>query len=145
GSFTGGITMHSKATGTLSQWRDWTTPTLTDGPGGTTTTTTGTTTTTTTTTSNPPGGGSCTATYAEGQKWNDRFNGQVTVSGTDDWVVTVTLSSPQKVIATWNTSVSWNSAGNVMTARPNGNGNVFGFTVQHGGNWNWPALSCRAG
>ncbi|MFC6094994.1 cellulose-binding protein, partial [Saccharothrix lopnurensis] len=26
GSFTGGITMHSKATGTLSQWRDWTTP-----------------------------------------------------------------------------------------------------------------------
>ncbi|MEU4745744.1 cellulose-binding protein, partial [Actinosynnema sp. NPDC023658] len=100
GTFTGGITMHTKATGNLTQWRDWTTPTLTDGPGDTTTSTTTTTTTTgdttttttttdpttTTTTTNPPGGG-CTATFAEGTKWSDRFNGQVTVSGTDDWVV----------------------------------------------------------
>jgi endo-1,4-beta-xylanase len=90
-----------------------------------------------------PSGGSCTATYSEGQKWNDRFNGQVTVSGTSNWIVTVTVSSPQRVIATWNTTATWDSSGNVMTARPNGNGNSFGFTVQHGGNWAWPALTCR--
>ncbi|MFD0205339.1 endo-1,4-beta-xylanase, partial [Saccharothrix carnea] len=106
--------------------------------------TTTTTPTSTTTTTNPPGG-SCTATYAEGSKWSDRFNGQVTVTGTDNWVVTVTVSPPQKIIATWNTSPTWDSSGNVMTARPNGNGNVFGFTVQHGGNWNWPSLTCRVG
>ncbi|MFI7543605.1 endo-1,4-beta-xylanase [Actinoplanes sp. NPDC049599] len=92
----------------------------------------------------PPAGGSCTATYAEGQKWNDRFNGQVTVSGTNNWIVTVTVRSPQKIIATWNATVSWDSSGLVMTARPNGAGNTFGFTVQHGGNWTWPSLSCRA-
>jgi endo-1,4-beta-xylanase len=93
----------------------------------------------------PPAGGSCTATYSEGQKWSDRFNGQVTVSGATNWVVTVTVRSPQRIINTWNASVSWDSSGNVMTARPNGSGNSFGFTVQHGGNWTWPSLTCRAG
>jgi endo-1,4-beta-xylanase len=33
----------------------------------------------------------------------------------------------------------------VMTARPNGNGNTFGFTIMHGGNWSWPSISCRVG
>nr|WP_274519536.1 polysaccharide deacetylase family protein [Actinoplanes friuliensis] len=106
---------------------------------------TGTTPPTTDPTTPPPAGGSCTATYSEGQKWSDRFNGQVAVSGTNSWIVTVTVQSPQKIIATWNATVSWNSSGNVMTARPNGSGNSFGFTVQHGGNWSWPSLTCRAG
>ncbi|MCS7477031.1 endo-1,4-beta-xylanase [Umezawaea endophytica] len=110
---------------------------LNSGTGGTNPTTT----TTTTPGQNP---GNCTATYSEGEKWNDRFNGNVTVSGTDNWTVTVTVSSPQKVIATWNTSASWDSSGNVMTARPNGNGNTFGFTIQHNGNWSWPTVSCQA-
>ncbi|WP_306210297.1 polysaccharide deacetylase family protein [Actinoplanes sp. RD1] len=92
----------------------------------------------------PPSGGSCTATYSEGQKWTDRFNGQVTVAGSNAWTVTVTVTSPQRIINTWNAAVSWDSTGNVMTARPNGSGNTFGFTIQHGGNWNWPALTCRA-
>ncbi len=91
----------------------------------------------------PPPTGGCTATYSEGQKWNDRFNGQVTVTGGNDWIVTVTVSSPQRIIATWNVTATWDSSGNVMTGRPNGNGNTFGFTVQHGGNWTWPALTCR--
>jgi endo-1,4-beta-xylanase len=115
--------------------------------GGGTSTPPATTTTTSappTTTTTPPGG-SCTATYAEGQKWSDRFNGQVTVSGTNNWVVTVTLHSPQRIIATWNITATWSGGGNVMTAKPNGNGNVFGFTVQHNGNWTWPGLSCQAG
>jgi endo-1,4-beta-xylanase len=89
-----------------------------------------------------PGGG-CTATYSEGQKWNDRFNGQVTVTGSANWIVTVTVSSPQRMIATWNVSAGWDSSGNVMTGRPNGSGNTFGFTIQHGGNWAWPTVTCR--
>ncbi|PRY36869.1 endo-1,4-beta-xylanase [Umezawaea tangerina] len=140
-------------------WRSSGTPLLFDGSGnkkaaytsvlnalnsgGTGTNPTTTTTTTTTTPGEQPGG--CTATYSEGQKWSDRFNGNVTVSGTDNWVVTVTVSSPQKVIATWNTSPSWDSSGNVMTARPNGSGNSFGFTIQHNGNWSWPSLTCSVG
>jgi endo-1,4-beta-xylanase len=144
-------------------WRSSGTPLLFDGSGNkkaaynsvlsalnststtipTTSSTTDPTGPTTTTTSNP-GTGGCTATYSEGQKWSDRFNGQVTVSGTDNWVVTVTVSSPQRIIATWNTSATWETA-NVMTARPNGNGNTFGFTIQHGGNWSWPSLTCRVG
>jgi peptidoglycan-N-acetylglucosamine deacetylase len=91
----------------------------------------------------PPGGGSCTATYAEGQKWSDRFNGQVTVTGATDWSVTVTLHSPQRVLATWNATVTYDSTGLILTARPNGAGNVFGFTVQHNGNWSWPNLNCQ--
>ncbi|QFZ17160.1 endo-1,4-beta-xylanase [Saccharothrix syringae] len=140
-------------------WRASGTPLLFDGSGnkkaaynsvlsalnsGSGTTTPTSTTTGPTTTSSNPGGG-CTATYAEGEKWSDRFNGQVTVSGTNSWIVTVTVSSPQRIIATWNTSPTWDSSGNVMTARPNGSGNTFGFTIQHNGNWSWPSLTCRVG
>ncbi|WP_336214576.1 hypothetical protein [Nonomuraea sp. LPB2021202275-12-8] len=93
----------------------------------------------------PPGGGNCTATISQGQQWNDRFNLSVAISGASNWIATVTLRSPQKIIATWNGSPTWDSTGNVMTMRPNGSGNTFGFTVQHGGNWNWPSVSCRTG
>ncbi|MBP2708044.1 polysaccharide deacetylase family protein [Microbispora sp. RL4-1S] len=93
--------------------------------------------------SSPGGGGSCTATISPGQQWSDRFNLTVTVSGTSTWVVTVTLQNPQRIINTWSASTS--ISGNVMTARPNGSGNAFGFTVQHNGNWTWPSVSCRVG
>ncbi|GAA2571490.1 polysaccharide deacetylase family protein [Winogradskya consettensis] len=94
-------------------------------------------------TTSPPPAGSCTATYADGQSWTDRFNGQVTVTGATNWTATVTVHSPQKIIATWNATVSWDSSGNVMTAKPNGNGNTFGFTIQHGGNLTRPDVTCR--
>ncbi|MFI7450137.1 polysaccharide deacetylase family protein [Nonomuraea sp. NPDC049714] len=90
----------------------------------------------------PPTGGTCTATISQGQQWGDRFNLSVAVSGTNAWIVTVTLTSPQRVIATWNGTPSWPS-GNVLTMRPNGNGNTFGLTIQHNGNWTWPSVSCR--
>ncbi|WP_433003049.1 endo-1,4-beta-xylanase [Kribbella sp. CA-294648] len=92
----------------------------------------------------PPPGGGCTATYSDGQSWPDRFNGQVAVTGSSNWTVTVTVRAPQKIIATWNAAVSWDSSGNVMTARPNGSGNTFGFTVLHGGNQTRPAVTCTA-
>ncbi|GAA5066091.1 endo-1,4-beta-xylanase [Thermocatellispora tengchongensis] len=96
-------------------------------------------------TTTPTPGGACTATISAGQQWSDRFNLSVSVSGTNSWVVTVTLRSPQRVIATWNGTPSWDSSGTVMTMRPNGSGNTFGFTVMHNGNWTWPSVSCRAG
>jgi endo-1,4-beta-xylanase len=113
-----------------------------DGPGPTTTTTT------------PPGGGSCTATYRTTQQWGDRFNGEVTVTAGStaitSWTATVTVTAPQKVSATWNGSPSWDSSGNVMTMKPNGNGSLpaggsttFGFTVMANGQWSAPAVSCR--
>jgi endo-1,4-beta-xylanase len=92
----------------------------------------------------PPTGGTCTATISQGQQWGDRFNLSVAVSGGNSWIVTVTLTSPQRVIATWNGTPSWPS-GNVMTMRPNGNGNTFGLTIQHNGTWTWPSVSCRTG
>jgi len=89
--------------------------------------------------------GSCSATLSAGQRWGDRYNLNVAVSGSSAWTVTMTVPSPAKVIATWNTSPSWDSSGQVMTARPNGNGNTFGVTIQANGNWTWPTATCRAG
>ncbi|MEU8384431.1 polysaccharide deacetylase family protein [Streptosporangium sp. NPDC048865] len=92
-----------------------------------------------------PTSGGCTATITPGQQWSDRFNLSVGVSGGDGWVVTVTLRSTQRVSAVWNAAPSWDGSGRVMTVRPNGGGNTFGFTVMHGGDRTWPAVSCRVG
>jgi endo-1,4-beta-xylanase len=91
-----------------------------------------------------PGGGGCSATLSAGQQWSDRYNLNVAVSGSSTWTVTMNVPSPEKITATWNTSASWDSSGQVMTARPNGNGNTFGVTIQANGKWTWPTVSCSA-
>ncbi|WP_258723344.1 endo-1,4-beta-xylanase [Cellulomonas sp. NS3] len=108
------------------------------------------------TTTTPPvtGTGSCTATYSEGQKWGDRFNGVVTVranSAITSWTSTVTVSQAQRITSTWSGTPSWDGSGKVMTMRPAGNGTLaagqttsFGFTVMHGGDWTWPRVTCSA-
>jgi peptidoglycan/xylan/chitin deacetylase (PgdA/CDA1 family) len=90
------------------------------------------------------GGGSCTATLSAGQQWSDRYNLNVSVTGSTAWTVTMTVPSPERVIATWNITAGWPSA-QVMTARPNGSGNNFGVTIQTNGSWTWPAVSCSTG
>ncbi|GAB3106522.1 endo-1,4-beta-xylanase [Streptomyces calidiresistens] len=104
------------------------------------------------------GGGtaSCTVTYTETDRWGDRFNGRVVVTAgsrpISSWSVNVTVRSPQQISSTWNGTPSWDSSGNVMTMRPNGNGNLaagastsFGFTVMANGTWTAPTIgACTA-
>ncbi|MFD7660478.1 cellulose binding domain-containing protein [Actinosynnema sp. NPDC059797] len=155
GSFTGGVQMHSKATGNLSQWRDWTTPTLTDGPGttttttSTTTTTTDTTSTTTTTTDDPPVG-ACTASVSVNQ-WNGGFVATVRVTAGSSpltgWTVAMTLPSGASVTNSWNTTRS-GTTGAVRFANVSFNGNLgagqsteFGFQATGSGTGLSPTCS----
>ncbi|MDO0924287.1 endo-1,4-beta-xylanase [Streptomyces sp. TG1A-8] len=101
-------------------------------------------------------GATCSTSYTRTQEWSDRFNGQVTVTAgsapISGWSVTVTLTSPQKISTTWNGSPTWDSSGNVMTMRPNGNGTLsagastsFGFTVMKNGSSAAPVIgACTA-
>ncbi|MEE4495770.1 endo-1,4-beta-xylanase [Streptomyces sp. BE230] len=105
---------------------------------------------------NGGGTGSCTVTYTTTNTWGDRFNGQVTVkagsAAISTWTVPVTVTSPQKITTTWNGTPSWDSSGNVMTMKPNGNGSLaagastsFGFTVMTNGNTSAPSIgACTA-
>jgi endo-1,4-beta-xylanase len=100
----------------------------------------------TTTSTTGGGGGGCTATMVAGTVFGDRYNTTVNVTGSNTWIVTVTITPPQKISSTWNASVSWDSTGNIMTARPNGSGNSFGFTTMFNGNSSArPSASCRTG
>ncbi|MBB0246439.1 1,4-beta-xylanase [Streptomyces alkaliphilus] len=92
---------------------------------------------------NTGGGGNngCTATLSAGERWDDRYNLNVSVSGSSNWTVTMNVPQPATILATWNVSATWPSS-QVMVARPNGNGNNFGVTIRHNGNHTWPTVSC---
>ncbi|MFJ6676099.1 cellulose binding domain-containing protein [Actinosynnema sp. NPDC091369] len=159
GNHTGTITMHTKATGNLTQWRDWTTPTLTDSPtttttttttGDTTTTTTTSTTTTTTTTSQQPGG--CTATVSLNQ-WTGGFVATVKVtagsSPVTGWTVAMTLPSGATITNAWNVNRSGNT-GAVDFTNVSFNGNLaagqsteFGYQATGSGSGMTPTCAAR--
>ncbi|MFF1278359.1 polysaccharide deacetylase family protein [Streptomyces marokkonensis] len=87
------------------------------------------------------GGGACTATLSAGSRWSDRYNLNVSVSGSDNWTVTMNVPSPAKVSATWNVSASYPDS-QTLVAKSNGSGDNWGVTIQTNGNWNWPTVSC---
>jgi endo-1,4-beta-xylanase len=89
------------------------------------------------------GGGSCTVNVSRGQEWSDRFNVNFSVTGTNNWVVTIRLNGSQSIQNSWNTTLS--GSGSTRTARPNGNGNNFGITVWKNGNNTTPTASCAVG
>ena len=94
-----------------------------------------------------PGGGGCTARTSPGTVFGDRYNTSVSVTGTNNWTVVVVLPSPQRIQSVWNASWSADGSGLVITARPNGNGNNWGFTTFFNGNTGGrPTIrSCTAG
>jgi peptidoglycan/xylan/chitin deacetylase (PgdA/CDA1 family) len=87
------------------------------------------------------GGSSCTATLSAGTQWSDRYNLNVAVTGSNTWTVTMNVPSPETIIATWNITATWTSS-QVLVAKPNGNGNNWGVTIQTNGTWTWPTVSC---
>ena len=139
GNVTGTIRMHSKATGNLAQWRDWTTPTLTDGP-------------TTPPPTTPPPTGGCSASVSINQ-WNGGFVATVRVtagsSPVTGWTASVTLPSGASVTNAWNANRSGNT-GSVQFTNVSYNGSIaagqsteFGFQGTGTGTGMTPTCSAR--
>ncbi|MGK3208417.1 glucuronyl esterase domain-containing protein [Amycolatopsis sp. MEPSY49] len=89
GSAAGTFRISGKKAGNLAEWRDWTTPVLTDGPD----------TTTPTTPTTPPPTGTCTASVSVNQ-WT---GGSAAITG---WTVTAVLPAGAAVTSAWNTGRS---------------------------------------
>ncbi|WP_151769840.1 polysaccharide deacetylase family protein [Streptomyces abyssomicinicus] len=89
----------------------------------------------------PPPSGGCTATLSAGTSWSDRYNLNVSVSGSNTWKVTVRVPSPEKIATTWNVNATYPD-GQTLVATPNGSGNNWGMTIMKNGSSTWPTVSC---
>ncbi|GIF75258.1 glucuronyl esterase domain-containing protein [Asanoa siamensis] len=114
GNAAGVFRISSRKAGNLADWRDWQTPTLTDGPpttdptggptGGPTTP--------------PPAGGGCTATVSVNQ-WTGGFVATVRVTAgaapINGWTVGVTLGAGATITSAWNVNRSGNTGAVQLT------------------------------
>ncbi|QAY70185.1 glycoside hydrolase family 11 protein [Xylanimonas protaetiae] len=91
-------------------------------------------------TTTPPPSGGCTVSVSKGSDWSDRFNVNLSVSGSSTWKVSIKLASGQTLQSSWSASVSGTSG--TLTATPNGSGNSFGITVYKNGNSTVPTATC---
>ncbi|MFI9603227.1 cellulose binding domain-containing protein [Streptomyces sp. NPDC052043] len=141
GSSPGVFRIAPSKSGNLSTWRDWQTPTLTDGgggdggnPGGGTGGDPG---------GDPGGGGTngtCTAAYRDVNSWPGGFQGEVTIrnNGTstlNGWTVGLTLATGQSISSLWD-GVNTGTSGSVTVRNSAYNGTLaangtatFGFTA----------------
>ncbi|MEV4556182.1 polysaccharide deacetylase family protein [Kitasatospora sp. NPDC049285] len=87
------------------------------------------------------GGGSCAATLSAGASWSDRYNLNVTVTGSSTWKVTVKVPTPEKVSTTWNVNATYPDT-QTLVATPNGAGNNWGMTIMKNGSTTWPTATC---
>jgi hypothetical protein len=140
GNAPGTIRISSTKAGNLSEWRDWQTPTLADGPPTTTSTTT-------TTTGNPAG--LCRVAY-DVSTWDTGFTANLTVTNTgggavNGWAFRFTLPAGQTITNGWNATYSPNSGQVTATNLPHnasippGGTVTFGFQATHTGNTDRPA------
>jgi endo-1,4-beta-xylanase len=88
----------------------------------------------------PPPSNGCTVSVSRAEEWSDRFNVNLTVSGSNNWRVSIQLGSGQTLQNKWNANVTGTSG--TLTATPNGAGNSFGITVYRNGNSALPTASC---
>jgi hypothetical protein len=102
GSAAGTFRISAKKAGNLAEWRDWSTPVLTDGPATSTTPTIPTTPTTPTT---PSPGGACTAAVSVNQ-WAGGFVTTIRVTAgaaaITGWTVTAALPAGATITSAWN-------------------------------------------
>jgi endo-1,4-beta-xylanase len=75
-----------------------------------------------------------------GQEWGDRFNVNLSVSGTSSWTTRINLSGGQSLQNSWNANVTGSTG--TLTATPNGAGNSFGITVYKNGSNSLPTATC---
>lgn len=141
GSAPGVFRISSRKPGNLAEWRTWTTPTLSDGPGdpdGPPPT-------------DPPASG-CSATVSTNQ-WPGGFAGSVTVtagsSPVDGWTVSVTLPPGATIINHWNANRGGNT-GTVRFTNLGGNGSIAAgqsteFGYQGTGTGTGVTTTCTAG
>lgn len=146
GSAPGQMRIAPGKSGNLSQWRNWQTPTLADGPGD----------------PGGPGGpgnpgapgGACIADYRTVNSWDGGFQGEVTVrnnsTGTlNGWTVTMTLAPGQSISNLWN-GQNTGTSGSVTVRNTPWNGTIaangsltFGF-VATGGSSAPSAITCSS-
>ncbi|MGI5214486.1 glucuronyl esterase domain-containing protein [Plantactinospora sp. CA-290183] len=112
GNSAGTFRISSRKAGNLAEWRDWQTPTLSDGPSAPPTT--------------PPSGGACSASVSINQ-WTGGFvvTARVTAgsSPVNGWTVSLTLPSGASVTNAWNVIRSGNS-GTVQFTNISSNGSI---------------------
>jgi hypothetical protein len=165
GNAAGVFRISSRKLGNLADWRDWTTPTLSDGgpstppstprstpPSTPPSTAPSTPPSSSTTTTNPPGG--CTATFRSINAWQGGYQGEYTVTNTgsattSSWTVQFTLASGQTLAQLWGGRPT-TSGSTVSVLNETWNGNLapsasttFGYVVNGSTNATPTGVTCR--
>jgi hypothetical protein len=150
GNAAGVFRISSLKSGNLADWKDWQTPTLTDGPTSAPPTTPASTPPTSPPPTSPPPGGACRAVDVI-SAWNTGLTSNITITNTsgsaiNGWSLVFTLPSGQSIVPPgWNASYTPTSgqvtATNLAfnTSLPPGGSTTIGFQANHTGNSAAPA------